>query len=118
MLRHSLKESFGLKYGKNYFEDLINSCSLSEEDIKVIVDDMEKLISQTSNGENPGRLTGSIDGKLKEFRTSLSNKREIRFFYFEVNRRIIFMNGFLKKTEQTPKEEIDKAKKIMKMYSE
>jgi len=118
LLRHSLKESFGLKYGKNYFEDLINSCSLSEEDIKVIVDDMEKLISQTSNGENPGRLTGSIDGKLKEFRTSLSNKREIRFFYFEVNRRIIFMNGFLKKTEQTPKEEIDKAKKIMKMYSE
>ncbi|WP_455794750.1 type II toxin-antitoxin system RelE/ParE family toxin [Clostridium butyricum] len=118
LLRHSLTQSFGLKYGKNYFEELVDSCSLSEEDIKVIVDDMEKLISQTKNGENPGRLSGPIDGKLKEFRTSLSNKREIRFFYFEVNRRIIFMNGFLKKTQQTPQEEIEKAKRIMKMYYE
>ena len=63
LLRHSLTESFGLKYGKNYFKELVDSCSLSEEDIKVIVDDMEKLISQTKNGGNPGRLTGSIDGK-------------------------------------------------------
>lgn len=116
LLKHSLTKSFGLKHGKNYFQELVDSCSLSEEDVKVIIDDMGKLIDYTKNGENPGRLTGSIDGKLKEFRTSLSNKREIRFFYFESGRKIIFMNGFLKKTQKTPQEEIDKAKRIMKKY--
>ena len=109
-------ESFGLKKGKNYFNELVEEASLSLEDESYIVSDMDKLINFFIKGENPGDLSKTIEGKLKEFRTSLTNKRQIRFFYFEHDRKIIFMNGFLKKTQKTPSSEIDKARRIMSEY--
>lgn len=113
LLKHNLKDSFGLSLGKNYFKDLGEEAHLKEEDIDVIVDDINRLIDFKYKDLNPGRLSKAIDGKLKEFRTSLADSREIRIFYFEVNRKIVFLNGFLKKTQETPKNEIDKAKILM-----
>lgn len=112
--KYELNSSFGLTIGKNYFDELIKEVSLNKEEINIIAEDIEKLIDFTKKGKNPGRLSDTIEGKLKEFRTSLSQKREIRIFYFEVDRNITFLNGFLKKTEKTPTSEIDKAKAIMK----
>ncbi|MDU5721085.1 hypothetical protein GND98_005125 [Clostridium butyricum] len=116
--KYSLNESFGLMNEKNYFSELVQSASLSTDDEEYIINDMEKLINFLNAGDNPGELSDTIDGKLKEFRTSLTNNRQIRFFYFEKNRKIIFLNGFLKKTQKTPSSEIEKAKRIMKMYYE
>ncbi|MCB2287638.1 type II toxin-antitoxin system RelE/ParE family toxin [Clostridium algidicarnis] len=113
LLKHNLKYSFGLSLGKNYFKDLCEETHLKEADINIIVNDINRLIDFTCKDLNPGRLSKPIDGKLKEFRTSLSDSKEIRIFYFEVQRRIVFLNGFLKKTQQTPKNEIDKAKILM-----
>jgi phage-related protein len=115
--KHKLDDSFGVTIGKNYFQELCEEAHLSKEDIDFIAADMEKLIRFTENGENSGRLSDTIEGKLKEFRTSLSAKREIRIFYFEVDRKITFLNGFLKKRQTTPPGEIDKAKIIMKRIS-
>lgn len=112
--KYKLDNSFGLKIGKNYFQELIKEATLSKEDINIIAEDIERLINFTKKGENPKRLSDTIDGKLKEFRTSLSKNREIRIFYFEVNRSITFLNGFLKKTKETPPGEIEKAKMIMR----
>jgi len=113
LLKHNLKDSFGLSLGKNYFKDLREETNLKEDDIDVIIEDINKLIDFKSKNLDPGRLSKTIDGKLKEFRTSLSDSREIRIFYFEVDKRIVFLNGFLKKTQETPKNEIDKAKILM-----
>lgn len=113
LLKHNLKDSFGLSLGKNYFKDLCEETNLKEDDIDVIIEDINKLIDFKSKNLDPGRLSKTIDGKLKEFRTSLSDSRQIRIFYFEVYKRIVFLNGFLKKTEETPKNEIDKAKILM-----
>lgn len=113
LLKHNLKDSFGLSLRKNYFNDLSQDANLKENDINIIVEDINKLIDFKYRNLDPGRLSKTIDGKLKEFRTSLSDSREIRIFYFEVDKRIVFLNGFLKKTQETPKNEIDKAKILM-----
>lgn len=116
ILKYSLQDSFGLKEGKNYFEQLVESANLTLDDRSYIISDMEKLINFLRKGENPGDLSKTIEGKLKEFRTSLTDNRQIRFFYFESGKKIIFMNGFLKKTQKTPNAQIDRAKKIMSEY--
>ncbi|NFO13004.1 hypothetical protein FDB34_02050 [Clostridium botulinum] len=113
ILKYSMGESFGLKKGSNYFSELVESASLSLDDQSYIISDMDKLINFFLKGENPGDLSKTIEGRLKEFRTSLTNNRQIRFFYFERNNKIIFMNGFLKKTQKTPNNQIDRAKRIM-----
>lgn len=66
--------------GKNYFSELVQNASLSVDDEEYIINDMEKLINFFNVGDNPGDLSDTIDGKLKEFRTSLTNNRQIRFF--------------------------------------
>lgn len=116
VLKYSMDESFGLRYGKNYFDELVEVATLSIDDQSHIISDMEQLIIRQSSGEDTGRFSDTIDGKLKEFRTSLTNNRQIRFFYFEQGKKIIFLNGFLKKTPKTPASEISKAKRIMSKY--
>lgn len=116
-LKYGNKKSFGLNCGRDYFEDLYKNASLKYDDVVIILDDIEKLIKCSYDQKNPGRLSKTIEGKLKEFRTSLSDNREIRIFYYEEAKNIIFLNGFLKKTEKTPKLEIDRAKLLMKRMS-
>lgn len=116
ILKYSMNESFGFKDEKNYFNELVENASLSLDDQDYIISNMDKLIQFFRNGENPGDLSKTIEGKLKEFRTSLTNNRQIRFFYFENGKKIIFMNGFLKKTQKTPNSEIERAKRIMAEY--
>ena len=116
ILKYSMNESFGFKDEKNYFNELVENASLSLDDQNYIISNMDKLIQFFRNGENPGDLSKTIEGKLKEFRTSLTNNRQIRFFYFENGKKIIFMNGFLKKTQKTPNSEIERAKRIMAEY--
>lgn len=111
--KFKLDKSFGIPLDKHLFNELVKEASLSLDDINIIVNDMERMINLIMDGKSPGRLSGSIDGKLKEFRTSLSNNREIRIFYFEEGSQIIFLNGFLKKTNKTPPNQIEKAKIFM-----
>lgn len=113
LLKHELKDSFGLSLGKNYFKDLVEEAHLKDEEVNIITDDINRLIDFKYKNLDPGRLSKTIEGKLKEFRTTISDSREIRIFYFEVDKRIVFLNGFLKKTEETPRNEIDKAKAII-----
>ncbi|MDR0936461.1 MAG: type II toxin-antitoxin system RelE/ParE family toxin [Oscillospiraceae bacterium] len=39
-------------------------------------------------------------------------------YFFYVGKRIVFTNGFIKKTQKTPKKEIEKAKNYRKIYFE
>lgn len=53
-----------------------------------------------------------IEKNLYEIRVSISNKI-IRSFYFHlVDNKYYIMNGFVKKTQKTPKREIDRAREI------
>ncbi len=59
-------------------------------------------------------LTGT-DG-LYEIRVQLGNDIFRIFCFFDKGKLVVLMNGFQKKTQKTPKKEIEKALKIKKEY--
>ena len=59
-----------------------------------------------------------IDGKLYEVKVKQGSNIYRIFCFFDKKKLVILMNGFQKKTQKTPKKEIDKAKMIMKEYFE
>tara|TARA_B100000678_G_scaffold222667_1_gene190245 strand:+ start:3844 stop:4134 length:291 start_codon:yes stop_codon:yes gene_type:complete len=54
--------------------------------------------------------------RLYEARIKLSSNIWRVFCFFDKGKLVILLNGFQKKTQKTPKKEIDKALILMKMY--
>ena len=52
--------------------------------------------------------------KKVQLRSSISDKRIARIIFTIIDHYMVLLNGFVKKTQQTPKEEIDLALKRMK----
>src|SRR5690606_41979622 len=100
---------------KNYFEDF-----LSEQPIKVqdkifkIIEAIETLERVPSNYLK--HLTGT-EG-LYEARIQLGSNIWRVFCFFDGEKLVVLMNGFQKKTQKTPKNQIEKALKIMAEYYE
>ena len=98
---------------KNYFEDF-----LSEQPIKVqdkifkIIEAIETLERVPSNYLK--HLTGT-EG-LYEARIQLGSNIWRVFCFFDGDKLVVLINGFQKKTQKTPKSELDKAKKLMAEY--
>ena len=59
-----------------------------------------------------------LDDKLYEVRVKQGSNIFRIFSFFDDNKLVILMNGFQKKTQKTPKKEINKARAIMKKYFE
>lgn len=55
---------------------------------------------------------------LFEARIKLGSNIWRVFCFFDKGKLVILLNGFTKKTQKTPKKEIDKAVKLMKEYYE
>jgi phage-related protein len=53
---------------------------------------------------------------LYEARVQLGNNIWRIFCFFDEGNLVILLNGFTKKTQRTPKSEIEKAKKLMRTY--
>lgn len=98
---------------KNYFEDF-----LLEQPIKVqnkifkIIEAIETLERVPSNYL---KSIVEVDG-LYEARIRLGSNIWRVFCFFDGDKLVILMNGFQKKTQKTPKNEIEKAIKIMNEY--
>ena len=72
---------------------------------------MKLLREQNTRAHEP--LVKHIEGKLWELRRA-SNGNIYRVMYFFFNgRRIVFVHGFQKKTQKTPRREIETAEKRM-----
>jgi phage-related protein len=60
----------------------------------------------------------NVSGKLYEMRER-SDKRDYRIFYFTVrDRRIVLLHGFQKKSQRTPKREIEVAQERLALFQE
>jgi phage-related protein len=57
-----------------------------------------------------------LGDKLWEIRIKLNGNKIARVIFFMNNHEIILVNGFIKKTQKTPKQELDLAKKRMREY--
>ena len=62
--------------------------------------------------------TKYLEDGILELRTQFGKSRCRSLYFFYANKEIIITNAFIKKTQKTPKDEIDKAKKYRKDWLE
>jgi len=100
---------------KNYFEDFLKKQNRKVQDkIYKILEAIEKLEYV------PERYLKHLKGTdgLYEARIQLGSNIWRVFCFFDRGKLVILLNGFQKKTQKTPKNEIDKAIKLKKQYYE
>ncbi len=100
---------------KNHFEDFLKSQPVRVQNkIFKIIEGIETL------ERIPTTYLKLISGTkgLYEARIQLGSDIWRVFCFFDKGRLVILLNGFQKKTEKTPKNEIDKAINLMNEYYE
>ncbi len=75
---------------------------------------MEQLQVQNVRAHEP--LVKHLDGKLWELRRASDGNIYRMVYFFFSGRKIVFVHGFQKKTQKTPRREIDLAQKRMEDY--
>jgi len=100
---------------ENHFNDFYN---LLDEDVKEKVDEVLYLIMVIQ--QIPKKFFDSITGVKELFEIRVEFKSNIYriFCCFDKGNLVVLFNGFQKKTQKTPKKEIDKAELLMKKYFE
>jgi phage-related protein len=100
---------------KNYFEDFLLKQPLKVQNkIFKILEAIETLERIPTNYL---KLITETKG-LYEARIQVGSDIWRVFCFFDRGKLVILLNGFQKKTQKTPKNEIEKAKKLMKEYYE
>jgi phage-related protein len=98
---------------KNYFEDFLKlqPVKVQNKIFKIIeaIETLERI------PENYLKIIKGTKG-LYEARIQLATNIWRVFCFFDNDRLVILLNGFQKKTQKTPKVEIEKAIKLMKIY--
>ena len=98
---------------KHYFEEFLYAQTFKVQNkIFKIIEAIETLEHVPSNYLK--HLTGT-DG-LYEARIQLGSNIWRVFCFLDDHQLVILLNGFQKKTQKTPKEELEKAKRLMKEY--
>jgi phage-related protein len=100
---------------KNYFEDFLKKQPIIVQNkIYKILEAIETLERIPTNYL---KLIKDSNG-LYEARIQLGSNIWRVFCFFDKGRLVILLNGFQKKTQKTPKNEIEKAKILMNEYYE
>lgn len=98
---------------KNYFEDfLLGQPRKVQDKIFKIIEAIETLERVPSNYLKAMEGTNG----LYEARIQLASNIWRVFCFFDNGKLVILLNGFQKKTQKTPKNELDKALRLMKEY--
>jgi phage-related protein len=98
---------------KNYFEDFLFGQPRKVQDkIFKIIEAIETLERVPSNYLKAMEGTNG----LYEARIQLASNIWRVFCFFDNGKLVILLNGFQKKTQKTPKNELDKALRLMKEY--
>lgn len=100
---------------KNYFEDFLLAQPVKVQDkIYKIIEAIETLERIPANYLKPIQGTKG----LYEARIQLGSDIWRVFCFFDQGKLVILLNGFTKKTQKTPRKEIDKALGLMNSYYE
>jgi phage-related protein len=100
---------------KHYFEEFLS------EQPKKVQDKIFKIIEAIETLERiPQNYLKHLEGTngLYEARVQLGSNIWRVFCFFDKGRLVILLNGFQKKTQKTPKNELNKAIELMKEYYE
>ncbi|MFM6915585.1 MAG: type II toxin-antitoxin system RelE/ParE family toxin [Aquirufa sp.] len=100
---------------KNHFEDFLLGLDIRTQN------KIHKIISLLETMDKvPSNYLKHISGTkgLYEARVQLGSNIWRIFCFFDEGNLVILLNGFMKKTEKTPRTEIEKAKILMRTYYE
>lgn len=106
-----------------FFETDSGECPVTEfldgTDIKMRAKILRMIELLEKNG-NTLRMPYSepLQDGIFELRTIMGNNIARVLYFFVVGRKIIMTNGFIKKTQKTPRQEIEIAKKYRDIYLE
>lgn len=98
---------------KRYFIEFLSTLKDNEAKKIAYVIDMLKIRQRVSS-----KYVKLIRDGLFELRAECDGNIFRVFFIFDEGNIILLLNGFQKKTEKTPKQEIEKALKLQKEYYE
>jgi phage-related protein len=110
MSKYSIKY-YDLQNGDCPVRDFINSLPVALQ-VKTYRD--IELLKEF--GDRAGRITAPIGDGIFELRTHVGNNHSRILYFFQRGKNIVFTNGFIKKTERTPKKHIELAKKYRDDY--
>jgi phage-related protein len=88
---------------------------LDKRDRALIGDDLRKLQFGWPIGMP---LVRKLADQIWELRTSLTGNREVRLLFATDGAQIVILSAFIKKTQKTPKNEIDLARRRLKELRE
>ena len=104
-----------IKYHKNHFFEFYEK---QTEKVKDKIDYVLELIEKVERvPQNFLKHMEGTDG-LYEIRVQSGNNIFRVFCFFDAGKLIVLMNGFQKKTDKTPKKEIEKAELLREEYFE
>ncbi len=100
---------------RNQFLEFIKSLSDDEQvDIFAAIDKLIEL--RTNNQRIPEKLSKYITNGIFELRVRHTNKISRCLYFFAKDKKIVFCNGFIKKQQKTPINEIKRAEKLKSHY--
>lgn len=97
---------------KNFLESLIIE---ERADILSAMDELKFRLNNKLSVST--KLSKFISDGIFELRVRHKNKQSRSLFFFQIGEKIVFTNGFIKKTEQTPRNEFEKAIKYKNLYT-
>lgn len=98
---------------KNYYIKFLEL--LNEEERHKI---RRSLLLFHSEDMMPWHYIKYIEDGIYEFRVTLPRREARIFFLYDEDKLVVLFNAFLKKTQKTPRAEIEKAKRLKKEYYE
>lgn len=106
---------FANYYNKIPFVEFLDSLNKKDRaEFLALIDEFKEL---KSNNQNlPKSISKYLKDGVFELRVKHTNTISRSLYFYLENKKIIFTNGFIKKTERTPSNEIGKALKYKNYY--
>ncbi len=98
---------------KNYFWDVYNPL---RQNVKDKIDYVLQIVISVQR--IPIKFFKHLEDGIYEIRIEASSNIYRIFTFFDDNKLVILLHGFQKKTQKTPRKEIERAKKMRKDYYE
>jgi phage-related protein len=96
---------------KDYFWDFYNPLNQNEKDKVDYVLHIVMSVQMIS-----GKFFKHLEDGIYEIRVEVGSNIYRIFSFFDDNKLVILLNGFQKKSQKTPKKEIERAKKLRRDY--
>ncbi|MBI5471085.1 MAG: type II toxin-antitoxin system RelE/ParE family toxin [Ignavibacteriae bacterium] len=103
--------------GKKPFEEFV--LSLSIDNRARLFETVNHFVGLRNQGLHvKENLSKHLEDGIFELRTSFSDRIGRTLYFYEQGARIVLTHGFIKKTQKTPRQEIEKAKELRRLHKQ